>query len=122
MNEPGGPLIGGLYSTIADELGTFGVVKVLAVDERAVHVRLYGNRYPARPTTIDPASLSLGRLTRLPDGRWGPPDGPMGIGHLPISHHQFAAWTPELIGVAPVTNDELDGYREWQAANGGVWG
>ena len=121
-------IVGGMYSIIRSrESGDFGVVKVLAVDDRAVHIRSYVNRYEERPGTVDTATLSLGGggpiVTKEPDGRlrFTPPRGPMGIGHLPITRAQFLAWRPQLIMTQPVTEDELDGYREWQAA-GGVWG
>jgi hypothetical protein len=115
------PVAGGLYSTARDTNGNFGVVKVLVVDDEAVHVRLYAESWPDRPASVDPDALTLGQLKRLPDGTWGPPDGPMGIGHLPISHANFAAWQPRLIATYPVSDDELDGYKDWKEAGGGVW-
>ena len=104
--------VGGLYSIAGDSTG-YGVVKVIALDSGVVHVRLYANTFSERPTTLDPASLHLGKI--------GEPGG-IGIGHLPLTTDHFAAWEPKLISRVPVTDDELDGYREWKAAGGGVWG
>jgi hypothetical protein len=127
-NDDVEPTVGGLYSVVKNRQGTLGVIKVLALDDRAVHVRSYANSFDTRPDAVDPSSLTLGSgtpLVRHPDGSVTlprPPQGPIGIGHLPISHATFRAWRPELMAVQPVVDDELDGYREWQAAGGGVFG
>jgi hypothetical protein len=67
--------VGGLYST-ADGKGQFSVVKILVLEPNAVHVRIYKQRFSTRPTSIDPASLTLGQL----DDKEG-----FSIGHLPLS-------------------------------------
>jgi hypothetical protein len=121
--EPAEPRVGGLYShAVDDSARTYSVLKVLAVDEGAVHIRAYSNRFDSRPASIRPEDLFILRLMRQPDGSWGPPDGPLGVGHLPLSRRQFDAWQPELIGIQPVGADELDGYNAWREAGGGVWG
>jgi hypothetical protein len=82
---------GDLVSVVTDE--GFGVVKVLAADEHGVH---------ARP--------------------FGPEHKPFSIGHMPLSHASFAGWAPQLIRRGePVAEEELDGYRMWQEAEGGYF-
>src|SRR5258708_13919079 len=53
--------VGGLYAT-QDKDGTWRVMKVLALDEHAVHLRSYANKFRERPTDLDPATLRLGGL------------------------------------------------------------
>ena len=83
--------------------GDRGVAKVLAVDKRAVHVRLYKERFSEIPRLVNTAILS------------------MRIGHLPIAWATFASWQPVRIQHEAVMEDELDGYRMWEDAKGGVW-
>lgn len=102
---------GGIYS-ISNGDGSFGVVKVLAIDPGAVSIRIYQESFPERPDQIDPAALSLGSA-ESEDG--------MGIGHLPLSPRDFALWFPVLILKADVAENELEGYRFWKASGGGVF-
>ena len=98
------PVAGDLYSVETGD-GTFSVVKVLAAGDDLVHLRLYKNRFAARPQQVDPAELSLGSI-QDPDG--------FGIGHLPIPLSEFDAWGPRFLTNEPVTEEELEGYRFWQ--------
>jgi hypothetical protein len=101
---------GGIYSILSDsEKGTYGLVKVLKVGPGAVHVRLYGGEYSARPSSVNPAELKVGTIQ----------EG--GMGHLPLSARVFAAWKPVLITTASVGAAELDGYEEWKKGGGGLW-
>jgi hypothetical protein len=101
---------GGIYS-IASGDGRFGVVKVLVVDPNAVHVRSYSGKWSTRPASVNTAELRLGTIHE--------PDP--GMGHLPLSRRVFAAWAPKLVATADVTDEELEGYREWKQAGGSVW-
>ena len=65
---------GEIYS-VEDEKG-YKVAKILAVDSRAVHIRLYKNVFSGRPLSVDFKSLTLGSIDD--------PDG-FGIGHLPVT-------------------------------------
>jgi hypothetical protein len=104
---------GDLYSVITgDARGGYQVAKVLAVDDQAVHVRLYAERFEQRPAAIGSESLSLGTIH----------EADFGMGHLPIAHGVFLAWEPVLIARESVTDDELDGYRIWQEEASGVFG
>lgn len=96
----GGIVIGGLYAS-KNEDGTFGVVKVLAVDESAVHVRIYRNKFKSVPQDLDTSVLTLGRL--------GDSEG-FGVGHAPIEKR---GWIDSQIFLKqePVREEELKGYK-----------
>ena len=111
--EPDPVRAGALYSVTSEDGAYFQVVKVLAVDPVGVHIRLYKNRFTTRPATVNFGSLSLGSI-RDADG--------FGMGHLPLTHRAFAAWTPIYIADHKVEADELAGYEEWQSAQGGYFG
>ena len=100
---------GGVYS-IRSGQGGFGVVKVLAVDPGVVSIRIYKQKYGERPSTVDPATLTLGSL-HDPDG--------FGIGHAPVAEARFASWEPHLLFVQSVSEDELEGYRIWKEDSAG---
>jgi len=97
--------VGGLYAE-AGEDGKWRVVKVLAVDQRAVHLRLYANTFDQQPTHLDPAQLSLGDASNRAN---------IGIGHLPMAKSGFLD-THALIKVVPITDEELEGYRLYKEA------
>jgi hypothetical protein len=103
-------IAGGLYSVRDGEM--FRAAKVLVVDRRAAHVRVYKPRYVSRPVHIESDELTLGTIHDA--------DG-FGIGHLPLGHEAFAAWQPVLIRVDEVQDSELDGYEMWRDDGGGVW-
>jgi len=108
---------GGLYAVPYDD-GTFGVYKVLAVDDLAVHLRKYTNHFDQCPTRLDPASLSIGMdMAALRASGVAPSDAELGFGHLPLAHAGFWEMQPRFMQSAPVTEDELDGYRLWLGAD-----
>jgi hypothetical protein len=93
--------IGGLYAT-QDKDGSWRVMKVLAVDDFAVHLRSYANKFPEQPKDVDPAKLTLGGLND--------PAG-FGIGHFPMAKEGFFKDNPVLVKVIPVKEEELEGYK-----------
>jgi hypothetical protein len=93
--------VGGLYAT-QNEDGSWRVSKVLAVDEFAVHLRSYANKFAEQPKEADLTKLTLGGLDD--------PAG-FGIGHFPLAKEGFFKDNPVLIKVAPVEEEELDGYK-----------
>ena len=105
------PKDGDLVSVSTDE-GDFGVMKILAVDQGGVHVRLYVERLQARPASRrDVPTLSI--------APFGPGHNfPMSLGHVPLTHPSFHAWEPVRLGVEDVEEDELEGYRIWETAGG----
>ena len=102
---------GSLYSVTGDD-GTFAVVKVLARNPGVVSVRFYREKYPARPSQVDPAHLSLGQV--------GDAEG-FGIGHLPLTERDFILWFPVLIQKGTVSEDEMEGYRIWKESGAGAF-
>jgi hypothetical protein len=93
--------VGGLYAS-QDSDGTWRVTKVLAVDDDAVHLRIYANKFREQPKDVDPAKLTLGSIND---------PGGFGIGHFPVAKEGFHADYPVFIKVVPVAEDELEGYR-----------
>jgi hypothetical protein len=98
--------VGGLYTT-QDTDGSWRVMKVLALDEHAVHLRSYANKFREQPKDVDPAVLTLGGLSD--------PAG-FGIGHFPLAKEGFFKDKPVLIKVVPVKEDELEGYKLYSEA------
>ncbi|MEI6221913.1 MAG: hypothetical protein WCP97_04035 [bacterium] len=103
---------GGLYS-IENKNGTFAIAKLLVLNDKAAHIRIYKNRFDTRPTIVDPATLELGTTAGSKD---------YGIGHLPFTRVSFFISDPHFIMQTKVTDEELDGYREWEKAKGGLFG
>jgi hypothetical protein len=101
----GSATTGGLYSVVTKP-GEHGILKVLKVESGVVHVRLYKGRWRTRPTGIDPATLTTGTVG----------DEDAGIGHVPLALRIFDAMQPQLLLVAEVTPQELDGYERWKKA------
>lgn len=97
------PIVGGLYASRGED-GRYRIMKVLAVDAIAVHLRSYADRFEELPAEVASSKLSLGRL--------GPPHG-TGIGHFPLAHEGFFRTEHVLVGRETVVEDELEGYRIW---------
>lgn len=106
------PIPGAIYS-VDDGEGDYRVAKVLAADAGGVHIRLFKNRYANRPNFVDPITLNLGSI-HDPDG--------FGMGHIPLSYSAFNAWLPQFLSASSLDEEELEGYRYWQEAEGGYFG
>ncbi len=109
---------GALYSIPGSLPHTFQVIKVLAVDEFGVHVRLYGNAFMRRPTAVAPDLLdTCPFVSAAPEdaGR----EWPLSVGHLPLQAATFAGMRPVYIAREDVTPDELEEYRDWQRSDNG---
>ena len=96
--------IGNLY-TVGEQRERYSVVKILALDEGVIHVRLYNKKFDARPNAVDMSILSAGSVDN--------PDE-LGIAHLPLSPEQFHNWQPVFTAQEAVSEDELTGYRLWK--------
>jgi hypothetical protein len=94
-------VVGGLYSTKSQD-GTYRVSKVLAIDDFAVHLRTYANRFEQPPADIDPSILTLDSFS---DG------GGLGIGHYPLAKEGFWSDECQFLKQTVVEDDELEGYR-----------
>lgn len=93
--------------------GTFAIVKVLAFTPGMVHVRLYREHFPERPSAVSTADLSLGTVH----------DETFGIGHVPLTAATFRSWKPVAHGREALDEgEEMDGFRAWQEHSGGAFG
>lgn len=104
---------GGIYST-RNENGSYSVLKILKLDPQGVHVRLYSNQFADHPSKLDEAKLYMAGIDRKPGES-------LGMGHLPISRRSFATWGIRFVKIAPVKQDELEGYEMWREASGGYF-
>jgi hypothetical protein len=83
--------------------GDYRAVKILAIEDGIVHVRLYADKFVERPFQVDPAQLDLGMIHKS-----------LGIAHLPVSAEDFAAWLPGVVGHEAVQSEELAEYELWR--------
>ena len=103
-----------MYYTPAEKGGGYNVLKILKLDNRGVHVRLYSNHFVAAPTRVDESTLYMAGIDHKPDEV-------LGLGHLPLSKASFAGWKPVFVQPSTVKPDELEGYNEWKKANAGYF-
>ena len=73
--------------------------------------KIYKNKFDIRPATIDIKTLTLGTMP----GTTGIPSDGFGIGHVPLSRQVFESWKPIFVGFENVSEEELEGYKMWQA-------
>ena len=105
--------VGGLYVTRKED-GSYTALKVLKTDDGGVHVRLYSNKYPNRPNSIDESELYIAGFDRKPGEE-------LGMGHAPVSWDSFRKWRAEFVQQSTVTDKELEGYKIWREAGGGYF-
>jgi hypothetical protein len=105
---------GGLYS-VATEKGDFSVVKLLKLESNGVHISVYSNRFPQRPSDVDVSKLYMAGIHS------NKPDDELGMQDLPLLRQSFSGWEPQLIKVVPVEPAELEAYEMWKAAHGGYF-
>lgn len=91
-NKANDLVIGGLYIS-QNEDGSFGVSKILALDEFAVHVRMYSDEFETKPSDLNSTDLTFL------------------IGHAPMAKEGFLLDKPELLKVEKVSEEELEGYN-----------
>lgn len=107
--------VGGLYS-VDDGEGSFRVIKILVLGDSAVHVAIYANKFPTRPTTIDPSALTFGSI----DDENIEDEG-IGMMHLPLAREAFERDRPVFLSRTSVTEEELEGYNIWKETGGKVF-
>ena len=107
--------VGGLYS-VEDSEGGFRVVKILVLDDSAAHIAIYANKFPTRPTNVDPSALTF-------EGVEGGNEeyDEVGMMHLPLARESFERDRPVFISQTPVTEEELVGYNMWKEAGADVF-
>ena len=95
----------GAICTVIDGDGGYGIIKILVMDKKMVHVKVYKNKYKKRPTRINVQSLSVGSMYD---------DDDFGFGHLPLNRKEFESWKPLQISFQKITKDEMEGYELWK--------
>ncbi|HLL70094.1 MAG TPA: hypothetical protein VK363_01600 [Pyrinomonadaceae bacterium] len=106
--------VGGLYS-VEDGEGGFRIVKVLVLDDSAAHIAIYANKFPTRPTTVDPSTLTFEGVEDENEEF-----DEVGMMHLPLARDVFEQDRPVFISQTPVTEEELVGYNMWKEAGADV--
>jgi hypothetical protein len=91
--------------------GDFRVAKVLIVNSTVIHLRIYKNKYSARPTQIDLTMLDLGTASDT---------NGLGIKHVAVIMKVFLDWQPKFIVNQKVIPEELEDYQKWKETNGSV--
>ncbi len=106
---------GGLYACFKDDVYT--CFKVLAVDERGVHVKVFPAEFKQLPSASE-----CRRLAALPSNAHSmcPEHKPL-IGHAPVLRSSLDQMDIRLIAASSVGDDELEGYRVWEEAQGGYF-
>ena len=84
--------VGGLYIS-KSENGKYSVSKIIAMDNFAVHVRMYADEFQTKPTQLSSTNLKVL------------------IGHAPMDAKGFLAENPELLKIEEVKDSELEGYK-----------
>ena len=97
----GPPQVGALYS-FNDGEGGFRAGKIIALDDEAIFVRLFENRWTARPTLA--AARQAG--TPIP---------------LAYSTQTFAGMQPVHLENGTVAADELEDYETWKQSKRDVF-
>jgi hypothetical protein len=103
VSRPLGP---GDLCTVELREGDYRVVKILAIGDGVVHLRLYADKFVDRPFQVNPAGLDFVAIHKS-----------FGIPHLPLSTEDFATWRPGVVGHVAVRAEELEGYEIWREAH-----
>lgn len=111
-SKPSKIVAGGYYYT-KDAKG-YQVIKVLKVEPSCVHIRVFKNLFASPPTIDDIPDLSINMtIDDLKQEKIT-----FGMAHLPLDPKGFIEENPILFATLPVTEDELEGYREWKSQSG----
>jgi hypothetical protein len=101
--EPLGP---GDLCTVEFGQDDYRVVKILAMGDGVVHLRLFADKFVERPFAVAPAELDHVAIHKS-----------FGLAHLPLSSEDFATWRPGMVGHEAVRAEELEGYELWREAH-----
>ena len=106
----------GYFYAMPRKLGGYNIFKVLAMDDKSVHIRSYSNVYLEVPIELNVGSLFMKRFDTDVEAI------DIGLAHLPVSYDTFMAWDAIAVDqYEEVTDDQLAGYRLWQEADGGYF-
>jgi hypothetical protein len=104
---------GGLYYN-QNKDGTYSVLKILKIDDRGVHVKLYSNQYPTPPTNVDEETLYMAGINSKPNET-------LGMEHLPLSNKSYQNLKATLFQQSTVKDEDLEGYKMWLSDKGGYF-
>ena len=111
------PEVGSIYSITTAKKDLFKVVKILAVADKTIHLKVYVNPFSSRPAEIAESELSIGLYEHasLPGTFAGVKDGKtyLGITHLAIHKETWSLWEPKLLVRSKASEEELAPYRMW---------
>jgi hypothetical protein len=82
--------------------GKYSIFKVLKVDPKGVHVRLYSNLYAKIPSKINENELYIDNENQA------------GSKHTPLTFASIKLWEPSFLKIAKVKKDELQDYYSWK--------
>jgi hypothetical protein len=91
---------GELYSM--PNQGKFGIFKVLRVDPRGVHVRVYSNLYTKIPSKINDNELYIDKQDNS------------SAHHTPLTFSSIQLWKPSFLQNTKVEKEELQDYFSWK--------
>lgn len=97
LRMPPDPPVGAFYSS-PNEDGMYTVFKILAVDKEGIHIRIYRNRFPSPPKSLDTAALTLESVHES--------DHP-GIAHVFLSRIAYWRIEQQFVQQGSVTAEEL---------------
>jgi hypothetical protein len=84
-------VVGGLY-ILKNKDNSYSISKILAIDNFAVHLRSYSNKFKQEPTQLSSDTLKIL------------------IGHAPLDKQGFLVNNPRLLRTENVKESELEGY------------
>ena len=95
---------GDICSIVNDSI-TYGVIKILAIEDSVMHLKLYRNKYIHLPDQTDLSDLSMEPDTVNLD---------FGVAHLVVTKHSFIKWKPAFLKHEDVSIDESKTIEDWK--------
>ena len=89
--------VGGLYF-FKNSDSSYSISKILVLDDFAVHLRTYKEKFQSKPKEINSSNLHIL------------------IGHAPLDKKGFLADNPQLLKIEEVKDVELEGYKMYLEA------
>ena len=82
--------------------GEFGILKILKVDTKGIHVCLYSNLYKKCPSKINEKELFIN------------PKDTSATPHAPLTYSSMKLWRPSFLQDSEVRREELNSYFYWK--------
>ena len=91
--------------------GQYGIIKILKVKPKGIHVCMYSNLYFDKPSNIDESQLFINTTSKNSSSTL------VGTCHSPLTHVNIKRWNPEFLQKSIVEEHELEGYYMWENSN-----